>query len=202
MRYLFTILVAALLTGCSTTYVTSSWNNAPVKPVQGKKIVVIGLVGDNEKRARELMEQHMVGDLKAMGYDAVCSCEEYNPAYFKSLDEKAAIEKLKKEGVETILTIVLLDKRKEKHYVPGNNMKLPVFWDYYHSVQERIQVNGYYTEDTRYTWETNLYDLVSNQLLFSARSQSFEPKSTDQLAHEYGRMLVKKMTNKGVLVKQ
>jgi hypothetical protein len=196
------LILALLLTSCSSTYITSSWKAAKTPPAKFKKLVVIGLVGEEEKKARQLMEKHMVDDLKALGYNAVCSCEEYTPDFFKGMNEKEAIAKLREEGVDGILTIVLLDKKKESLYVPARPVNVPVFWDYYHTIYDRIYTKGYYTENTKYYWESNLYDLSANQLSFSVQSQSFDPATTEALAHEYGKKIVKKMTKNNVIAKQ
>ena len=195
------LVLTFLLSACSSTYVTSSWKAAHVPPAAFKKLVVIALVGDHEKNARELIEKHAVEDLKSFGQHAVCSCEEYSPEAFKGLNEKEAVAKLKEKGVDGILTIVLLDKKKEQHYVQPRAVNVPVFWDYYHTIYDRIYTKGYYTENTKYYWESNLYDIPGNQLLYSVTSQSFDPESTEKLAHEYGKLIVKKLVKKDVLVK-
>jgi hypothetical protein len=67
---------------------------------------------------------------------------------------------------------------------------------------ERIYSEGYYATDTKYFWESNFYDLGSNQLMYSAQSQSFDPASTETLGHEYGQMIVKNMVQKNILSDQ
>jgi len=196
-------ILALLLASCSSTYITSSWKAANSTPARFKKLVVIGLVGESERKARESMEKHMVDDLKGLGYNAVCSCEEYSPETFKGMNEKEAIAKLREEGVDGILTIVLLDKKKEKYYVPGRTMvEGQGFWQYYQRMQELVYVKGYYEESTKYYWETNLYNLSENQLLYSIQSQSFDPATTEILAHEYGKKIIGKMVKNDVLVQQ
>ncbi len=203
MKLLTPVLVLSLLlSACSSTYITSTWKAADKAPVSFRKLVVIALVGDNEKKARELIEKHAVEDLKSNGQNAVCSCEEYNPEAFRGMNEKEAVAKLREEGVDGILTIVLLDKKKEKIYVPGRPVNVPVFWNYYQTIYERVYTKGYYTENTKYYWESNLYDLQGNQLLYSIQSQSFDPETTETLAHEYGKKIVKKLMKNHVLAEQ
>ncbi|HQZ74625.1 MAG TPA: hypothetical protein PLO70_08905, partial [Chitinophagaceae bacterium] len=57
-----------------------------------------------------------------------------------------------------------------------------------------------YTEDTKYFWETNLYDLATNDLVYSAQSQSFDPSSSESLGHEYGQMIATDLVKQHVLV--
>ena len=164
---------------------------------------MLGLVHDNEKAVREKMEQHVVDDLKALGYDAVCSCDEYNPKTFENMSEKEAIAKLQSLGVDAVLTITLLDKKKEREYVPGRFEYAPyndvTFYHYYQTMYKRIYTPGYFMVNTRYYWESNFYDLDFNQLLYTAKSQSFEPASAERLSHEYGQMIIKDMTKNKVI---
>jgi len=200
-KWISVLILLILLTSCKSTYITSTWKANNVLPVKFKKLVVLALVGESEQNARQLMEKHLVDDLKNLGYDAVCSCEEFGPGFFKGLNEKEAVAKLKKENVDGILTIVLLDIKKEKKFIPGKEAIHSGFYDYYQSMYRRVNDQGYYVEDTKYFWESNLYDLSGDRLLSSIQSQSFEPESAAKLAHEYGQMIVKQWVKESVLVK-
>lgn len=196
-----------LLSGCGpSSHITSSWKAENVQPKKFKKIIVLGLIREKDRNLREKMEQHLVGDLKDLGYEAVCSCDEYNPKTFENMTEEQAISKLRNSGIDAVLTVVLLDKTKERYYVPGRvhytpyNIYYNRFWGYSRTIYGRIYTDGYYTEDTKYFWETNLYDLGSNELVYSAQSESFDPASSETLGHEYGEMIAKDMVKQNVLV--
>jgi hypothetical protein len=210
MKIICTAVIIALFfsAGCGpTSMITSSWKAQDIQPKKYNKIVVVGLVREEDRSMREKMEMHMVGDLKDLGYDAVCSCDEYNPKAFETLTEQQAIDKLKNSGVDAVITVVLLNKTKEKYYVPGNITYSPYaiyhnqFWGYYRTMSGRIYTEGYYVPviDTKYFWETNFYDLTADQLLYSAQSQSFAPASAETLGHEYGQLIVKDMVKNNLL---
>lgn len=198
-----------LITGCGvTTEVTSSWKAANTNAPSLKRIVVLGLITENDRRLRETMEEHLVDDLKALGYDAVCSCNDYNPKAFENMNEEQAINKLRNNGVDAVLTIVLLDKTRENYYLP-RRVHYPAyyysqnrFWSYSRFMFDRIYMDDYYLIDTKYFWESNLYDLTENKLLYSAQSQTFDPNSTDRLGHEYGQVIIKDLVKSNVLRKQ
>jgi hypothetical protein len=204
----FSVLSIVLAWGCgTTTHITNSWKAKDVQSKNYKKIVVLGVVRDVDITIRQKMEQHIAGDLKTMGYNAVCSCDEYNPRTFDNMTEKEAIEKIRKSGVDAVITVTLLDKKKEREYIPGRYEYPPLqnqltFYHYYHTMYERIYTPGYFQVNTRYFWESNFYDLGTNQLLYSAQSQSFEPASTEKLSHEYGQMIVKDMVKNKIVSDQ
>lgn len=199
-------MLMLLMIGCGpSSRITSSWKAENIQSEKINKIIVLGLIREKDRTLRERMEEHLVGDLKAMGYDAICSCDEYNPKAFENLTEEQAIEKLHKSGVDAVLTIVLLDKTKERFYVPGRVQYTPFsmyhnrFWGYSRTIYNRIYTEGYYTEDTKYFWESNLYNMNRNKLIYSAQSQSFDPVSSESMGHEYGQMIARDMVKKSIL---
>lgn len=202
------MVLLLLLGSCATPYITSSWKAPETAGRSYKKIMVLGLIGDPDRSIREKIEEHIAGDLRALGYNAACSCEEYNPKTFEGLKEPEALKKLENSGVDAVLTVVLLSKTKERYYVPGRMIHTPYgmyhdnFWGYYTTMRGRVYRKGYYEINTKYFWETNLYDLDKKELLYSAQSQSFDPESSETLGHEYGKMLVKDLVKKKVIIKQ
>jgi hypothetical protein len=202
------LIFIIIIAGCTTSQITTSWKADNVSPKKYDKILVLGLIGEPDRTIRENMEQHMAGDLMELGYNAVTSMQEYGPKAFENMKEAEALKLLYDKGIDAVVTIVLLDKEKEKYYVPGRVRYSPYvvyqrrFWGYYSTMYDRIYAPGYYATDTKYFWETNFYDLNDWTLLYSAQSQSFEPGTTQSLAHEYGLMIVKDMVKNNLLQKQ
>ncbi len=197
----------ALVVACSSaSRITSSWTPRPVTPVLFKKVIVLGLIHDRDRTLRDHMEQSLADQLRARGQQAVCACELYGPKEFDRLSEKEALGKLSDSGIDGVLTIVLLDKQRERYYVPGQIQYTPYgfyydrFWGYSRTLYGRIYSPGYYTTNTRYFWESNLYDLSDGKLVYSAQSQSFDPTSADKLGNEYGKLIVDDMVSKGVIL--
>lgn len=191
---------------CGTSRITSAWKAPDLVPQRFQKIMVLGVIHTADRRLQENMENHMVGDLRSMGYNAVSSMQEYGPKAFDKMDEQAAMDKLKNSGVDAVITIVLLDKQKEKNYIPGHIYYYSPysyyywnFWGYHTAIYHRIYEPGYYVTDTRYFWESNLYEMSTQKLLYSVQTQSFNPTDSESLAHEYGQLIIKKMAEQGVL---
>jgi hypothetical protein len=161
-----------------------------------------------DRTIREKMEEHLAEDLNTLGYNAVCACEVFDPKAFNDMTEEAAISKLKNQGIDAVLTVVLLDKQKERKYVPGNIHYSPYgyyynrFWGYRSTLYHRIYEPGYYVSDTKYFWESNLYDMASQQLVYSVQTQSFSPDNADILGHEYAKLIVKDIVKHKVLQQQ
>jgi hypothetical protein len=205
----FLVISGWLFISCgTTTSITSTWKAPDVTPRKFEKLMVLGLIRDADRSIQQNMENHLVGDLKALGYDAYSALEEYGPKTFENLTEEQANQKLKSSGFDAVLTIVLLDKKQERYYVPHRVVYTPYFtyhtrfWGYYRTIYERIETPGYYSSYSKYFWESNLYDLDKNSLLYSIQTQSFEPSSREELAHGYGKLIVKSLVTNNLLIKQ
>lgn len=188
-----------LLFGCNSSKITSAWKAQEVVADKYKKILVLAMIPEKDRLLQERMEQHFVGDLTNLGYTATSAMQQYGPKAFENLDEKAVLDKIKTSGVDAVITIVLVNKEKERTYVPGRTYTVHSFGDYYAMRQQRIYEPGYYTTNTQYLWESNFYDLASQALVYSAQTKSFSPASTEALSHQYGVLLVGNMRKMRVL---
>ncbi|MBK5280447.1 MAG: hypothetical protein JJE09_16435 [Bacteroidia bacterium] len=205
LQIIFIGVIALLAASCSSSQITSSWKNESSTPGKYKKILVMALLNESDRTLREKMEQHLVDDLKERGMDAISSYKQYGPKAFDNMNESEAVEKIRDSGVDAVITIVLLDRSKERNYVPGQVSYTPYavyynrWWGYYSTLNRRVYSRGYYVTNTEYFWESNLYDAASKELIYSVQTKSFDPASTESLAHEYGKMIVSDMVKNSVL---
>lgn len=212
MRFLTIGVLSGLmlfLAACSGTKVTSSWKEPDVKLNQDQKIMVVALVNDKQDRLRPMIESEMVAALKERGYNAIAASRKFNPKELKGLSEQKALNRLRGENIDQVLTVVLLDKDKEKSYVPGNRgMWGPYpyyygyFGRYYGMMYDRIYQPGYYTTNTKYYMESNLYSLDNRQLLYTVKTETFDPSSAARMAVVYSQQVVKDMTRQQLISKR
>ncbi|MEO8174197.1 MAG: hypothetical protein ABI581_13980 [Sediminibacterium sp.] len=197
IKLIIPAIAVMFFAGCSSSLITHSWKSDTIIAPAYKKIMVVGLIRYNDRSLREKMETHMTGDLSRKGYTAIASLEEYGPKSFENMKEEEAISKLHTSGIDAVVTIVLLHKRKERNYTPpranGN------FWMYYTDIASQVYTTGYYNVETKYFWESNFYDLASGKLIYSVQTESFDPNSAESMGHEYGKMIVADMAKKGII---
>ena len=205
-RILVGLAAFLFLFSCSpSSRITHSWISKTIGEKNYNKILVVGLMPNNDRELRENMENHLVGDLTTRGYNAISSLKEYGPKSFENMKEQEAIDTLHTSGVDAVITIVLLDKNKEQYYMPGRVYFSPYFiyhrhfWGYYTTIYNRVYSPGYYQVDTKYFWESNFYNLETKELLYSVQTTSFNPGNTQSLADEYGKLIVADMAKKGII---
>ncbi len=207
MKKIIWIPLLVLFISCQPSKITQSWTANGVTPKKYQKILVLGVLTDTDNDLQIKMEDHLSGDLKEMGYNAVAANKIFPAGTFVKGDTTRAVAALNGKGFDAILTIVLLDKMKEQQYVPGrmtyytNQEQFNRFDRYYNSMSERIFTPGYYTEQTKYIWENNFYDLNSKKMLYSARTRSFDLYSKNTLAHTYGLLMANSLVGKNILIK-
>ncbi len=208
LKYITLVIALVLFAGCSSTYITSTWKASEVTAKKYNKVMVVGIIREADRTVKQKMEGHLVDDLKALGYNAVSAFNVYGPRAFQDMEESMITSKLANEDVDAVLTIVLLDKEKERYYTPGRVIYSPYvtyhyrFPGYYRSLYYRIDEPGYYNVSTKYFWESNFYDVKENKLIYSVQTESFDPSSTDNLAHQYGQKIIDVMVKDKVLGKQ
>lgn len=206
IKLMFVALVSMLIVSCGTsTKTTSSWKSPDVTSnyLSGKKIMVVALLPDKDRDLQKQMESNLVEELSSKGISAVSGFDSFGPKYLPDNEEKA-LSKLQESGADEVLTIVLLDKDKQRNYNPGYVSVRPVgyyrnWYGYYRTIYSRVYTPGYYTSNTTLMWESNLYDLKSNKLLYSTQSQSFDPSSVSSLASGYSKILVNDMIKQSLI---
>ena len=180
--FLITTLLI-LISSCSEVRVTHSWKSIETQPAKFSKILIVGLLKNSDRELRAQMENHLQGDLEELGYTAVTSIREYGPKSFENMKEDDVMNKIENGGIDAILSVVLLDRQRERYYVPGRVFYSPYymrynhFWGYYGVMYDRIYSPGYYQTSTKYFWESNLYDLKTKKLLYSVQTESFDSDS-------------------------
>ncbi|AXY73412.1 hypothetical protein D3H65_05220 [Paraflavitalea soli] len=199
--------IMILLAACSSTKVTSSWKSDEANKLNYRQVLVLGLMPNKDRSIRMNMENELAEELKGSGVNAIAASTVFSPNQLNNMNEQRALRFLRNKGYDAVMTIVLLDKAKEKNYVPGNVSYQPYggyysrFWGYYRTVYGRVYTPGYYTTSTNYFWESNLYSVADNKMLYSVQSKSFDP-SEDKIGRDYAKQITRDMLKQGVLVKK
>jgi hypothetical protein len=207
MNKIFLVFCIVVLCGCQTSKIIHTWTDKNISPRKYNKILVLGVLKDDDNELQANMEQHLAGDLKDLGYSAFAASDVYPVGTFIKGDTARAIEAMNDKGFDAVLTVVLLNKEKEKHYVPGRIFYTPygTYSDqldrYYLTMHDRIYTEGYYTTDTKFFWESNFYDRNAKKMIYSSQTQSFEAGSKEKLAHHYGLLLANNLVKSRVLIR-
>jgi hypothetical protein len=165
-------LTIFFLTGCSQTKVTSVWVDPEYQGDGIDNIFVVGVSKDGG--LRRIFEDEFVSLFKQRGVKATSSYRVVPDADLR--DEKKLDEGVKNSGSDTILMTRVIDIRKDTQYVSPDYVYAPPahYYGGWHGYYNRAYMvsPGYTVEYETAVLETNLYDLKSDKLIWSARSDA------------------------------
>lgn len=190
---------------CSSTKITSSWKADNTQTKIYHNVMVWGILPEKDSTVRKHIETHLVNDLIGKGYHAISSLDVYQAKAYQKLSASEIVDEFRSTGVDAVITLVLLSKEKEDKYYPGGFFNQPVntygnLERYSSNMYERVFTPGYYISSTNYFWEANLFEVAEDKLTYSVRTKSFDPASTETLAHENGLKIMKDMLKKKIIM--
>lgn len=197
------IIPVLLFSACtSSTRITGSWTNPKI--AEDYDNVLVAAMVDN-MQVKQQIEDELAEELRSQGINVSKSIELFPPNFSEDQanDKDAMLEKIRGNGHDAILTVALLDKDTETRYVPGSTSYAPAtvysFWGYYTYWYPQLYAPGYYTEDKVYFLETNLYDASTENLVWSAQSESVNPAGIETFSEEFAELTVEELNEDRLL---
>jgi len=203
-------VTAILLVSCANTKISQSWVEPDNKKTYSN-LLIIGIAESEQNR--RAYESHFVDDLRAIGVGAEASYKLIKSDEKIDRDSVAkAIQGLNIDGV-IVTHLVAVDEetvyRPSTGYMYGGGYGVGYgggyyggLYSYYPHVNSYVHDPGYYTTHETYTLETNLYDVESEELVWSARSRSFSPESVQEVIVDLTKLLIQDLENKNLIKKK
>jgi hypothetical protein len=175
------IFSLCLVASCATTTLTAVWRGESYAgPV--KKMAVIGV--SKKPVIRNLFEDECVRELRTRGTDAVAS---YTVLSFDQLANKETVQsQIRGLGADAVLMTRLVDTKSVQTYIPGQVYVMPNYYygwsGYYGSV---FSTPGRTIQDEYAYLETNVYDVKTEQLIWSARSETWMSDNDQEMIKSF-----------------
>ena len=147
---------------------------------------------------RELVEGMFVAGLDERGNNAAAS---YKIIPLDQLSDRDVVEsKIKGLGADAVLVSRLVDRKTMEIYDPGVVYGFPDFyydwWGYY----DYVVVTPGYTDETQVIIaETNMYDIKTEKLIWSARSETEVTEGDQQLIKTFVKIVIGRLASDGVI---
>lgn len=210
-RLLLITAVLSFITCCSTkgTNIISSWTNENYQNKSYKKILVLGISGNNSNRAA--VESAMVKRLYKKDIPAVASLSLFPPKIQDApVSEEVMIRELKSKNIDAVLVVSLLRIKKEQKSVPARTYTEPAygglypydpmypyydmpFYGYYSTAYRTVHKPGYTVETEKVYLESNFYSVKNKELVWTAQSESVDPGHISEFAAQYSETIVNAM---------
>jgi hypothetical protein len=201
-KYLFSVVIISIIFSCSTTHITSSWRE-PEKQItvdQLNKVLVVALF--KNETSRHKAEDEMVSYLSGKGVVSY----DYLDDNFNKQNEEGIRDKIKADGFDGAITMRLLDVEKDKGYSPGVINSYPSYYrsfsGYYYQTLPFYSNPGYYFSTKTYTVETNVYSIKEDKIIWTALTETTNPKGVDKMMDEISKVVYKRMIKEGFVSKK
>jgi hypothetical protein len=206
---LVALALVTIIGACSpSTKIIGSWTG-PNTPSEPYKSIFVTAISENLV-ARQTIENDIDAMLEKDGVEAKSSFEIIPPGFKATAENKdATVAAIRDGGSDAILTIALLDQTSETRYVPGTTMYSPMgyggyygrFSGYYSYYNPVMYDPGYYATDKNYYLEINLYDAKTEELVWSAQSETTNPSSIETFSNSFSQLVVNQLLKDGLISK-
>ncbi len=188
-------ICSLIFTSCATTTITNTWKD---KAYEGKAQKMVVMMLARTQYLRDMFEGQFVAELGKRGNKATQS---HKIVPFEELKDKELVKsKIKSTDADTILIARLVGTKTIETFEPGAIHGIPLHHDYWGSFYEIVSVDYGYTGDIEVAYlETNLYDVKTEKLIWSARSKTERSYGEQQLINEFIGIIVKKMASDKII---
>jgi len=216
-KLLFVFFASVLLISCSptkksTVTVIGSWINKEKIPATPENSVFI-VVLTQDMSIRSTMESELAAAATANGVKAIQSLSVLTPV--TGVDDSIIIEAFKrtviKSGCSSVLIVTLLDSKNDTKYIPSSSYSYQpyphygyygTYYSYYGQAYNTISTPGYYVTDNTYYIESNLYDVATQDILFSIQTKAVNPNDMGKASKQFAETLVDDLKSNGLLKKR
>jgi hypothetical protein len=168
------------------------------------KIMVVGIIKEEDDSLRSQVESQMVDQLTALGYYAVSSLKEFGRYGLSNIGEEGTYLKLCDNGIDAVLTLALIDQANKSYDKKGLNTKYTYTY-YYNRIWNYRKIQN----DTgnspvvhRYRWESILFDLGSLQPQCVMQVKTPLDISSQHTAAVLSGYIISQMVNEKIIKKQ
>ncbi len=200
VNYFAAIFSLIVITSCTNTKITSTWMDSKKAGTSFNDILIIGIA--EEEHNRRLFEETFTTQLNAAGVE--------NAVSYRILPEGTEINRdsvnaaIKGKEIDAVIVTHMVSVEEETVYRQNMDYR-PTYgyynglYNYYPHVNSYVNQPGYYTTHDVVILETNLYEVKSEELVWSAQSRSFAPESAKEVIDDLVKLVIKDLQEKGLI---
>lgn len=223
---LLSVIFAFTITSCSPAIkTTGSWVNREKLPAEPIKSVFIIAFSD-DMNVKAYLEEDLAVAAQKKGLKTYKSIDVIGAVEMKFIApvKDVFMKKLEALNCETIFTVALVNSQSETKYVSGpslttyapysyhmppsnnayytgydlNNAPYGGFGGYYSYAVSTISSPGYYTTDNKYFLEAKMFNLKTEELLFSIQTTANNPDAIQKSGKEYTQAVMDEIKSMGL----
>ena len=193
------LLIAIIIFSCSpSTQLTDIYADETFVGKEIKKILVLGMTTDEWKR--KVYENEFRSQLLTYNVEVLTAWQELPKG--EQLNKETFEKYFKDKNVDAVLVAIEGGESTDKTlYTAGSgNVYVGVgFYGFYASTASYYFNSDYLAEEKVVHMRTNLYETKDAKLIWSAKSQSFEPKNTGDVIKAVSKDVVGELNRQGYI---
>ena len=193
------LLIAIIIFSCSpSTQLTDIYADETFVGKEIKKILVLGMTTDEWKR--KVFENEFRSQLLTYNVEVLTAWQELPKG--EQLNKETFEKYFKDKNVDAVLVAIEGGESTDKTlYTAGSgNVYVGVgFYGFYASTASYYFNSDYLAEEKVVHMRTNLYETKDAKLIWSAKSQSFEPKNTGDVIKAVSNDVVGELYRQGYI---
>jgi hypothetical protein len=183
--YLFSFVF--LIISCAGTELTHKQINEAYKGKPVSNILVIGITGNED--SRRFFERKFVAKLKSAGVEAVSSEDAIPMPPDLKLTKEMILNAVNQFKNDAVIITHLIDKEEKEAFTRGGQAYTG-YYGFYSSRFSYANDPGYSSTSKTARLETNLYDVKTEQLIWSGQSKTWSKDSKYQIINDVIRVVV------------
>ena len=195
IKYCPLLIVILILISCSSsTQLTDVYVDETFSEMEMKKILVLGLAKDEWKR--KVYENEFRSQLLKRNVEVLLAWQELPKG--EKLNKETFEKYFKDKNVDGVLVAIEGGQSTEQTLYRGGSSHVYVgFYGFYASTAPLFYNSNYLVEEKIVHMRTNLYETKDAKLIWSAKSQSFEPKNTGDVVKAVSYNVVSELSMQG-----
>jgi hypothetical protein len=177
--YLFSF--AFLIISCGGTEITQTQVDEAYKGKPVSDILVIAITGNEHNRRS--FEKKFVAQLKSVGVDAISSEKAIPMPPDLELKKETILAAVSQYENDAVIITHLIGKEEKDVYTRGGSAH-GGYYGFYRSRYSYAHDPGYSSTSTTVRLETNLYDVKTEKLIWSGKSETWSKGSKDQIIND------------------
>lgn len=198
VKWSFFIFIFFIIS-CAGTKLTHKQINEEFKGKPVSNILVIG-IADNDKN-RRAFENKFVAQLKKAGINAISSANVIPMPTDLKLEKEDILSVVKKYQNDAVI-ITHVKSLEEKEVRTRDARSRTSFYSYYGFVYGYANNSNYSGTNTSVLLETNLYDVKTEQLIWSGQSKTLKPESVNELLNDVIKVVIDDLQKNNLVVKK
>jgi len=185
--YLFSFVFLIISCAGTETELTQNQVNEAYKGKPVSNILVIGITGNED--SRRSFEQKFVAQLKSAGVEAISSEDAIPMPPDLKLTKEMILNAVNQFKNDAVIITHLIDKQ-EKEAITRGGQAYTGYYGFYHSGFSYSHDPGYSSTSKTARLETNLYDVKTEQLIWSGQSKTWSKDSKYQIINDVIKVVI------------